>query len=71
MAEDVHECQAEILHAEGHQGPRAMVLIPHMSLTQLWVIRAGESMHCDPGMCHMLGRYHRWETHRWMSLLWM
>lgn len=45
MAEDVRECQAEILRAGGHQGPWAMVLLPHMSLTQLWVARAGESMH--------------------------
>lgn len=64
MAEGVCvEGQAEILHAGRHQGPRAMELLLHMPLIPLWVSRAGESMHCDPGMCHMLGRCHRWEAH--------
>lgn len=49
------ECQAEIVFVGRHWGPLAMVLFLPVSLIQLWVIRAGERMHCDPGMCHILG----------------
>lgn len=62
MAEDVCvEYQAGIVHVGRRWGTQAMVLLLPMSLIQLWVIRAGQMMHCDPGMCHMLGSCHRWK----------
>lgn len=59
------ECRAGILHVGTCRGTWAIMLLLSRSLIQLWVIRAGEMMHCDVGLpCGMASgaeSCHGWE----------